>query len=527
MTIKSITPYQILDSRGEPTLMVSMTSDNDLRATYAVPAGSSLGSEEALEKRDGEGPYNGLGVTKCIEIIDSTITPKFIGYPLDQLQDFDGLLIALDGSERKQNLGANTLLALSGAYLKLSAKVKQQPLWQYIAEHNQTSPEFPRLFACIVGGGKHAPGLDIQEFLVAPQNNQPSVAISNIYDIYQTTQKIMQNLYGPSSSLVGDEGGLAPIGANTEVVLETLSGINSKMTDKFDISLDSAANSFYQDGLYNIETQQLHSSDLYKLYQDWNAKFNIFSIEDPFAEGDLEGTEIIKGLVGQGQNKPFMIFADDFTVSNKAKIEALQANALFDGIVIKPNQVGTFTETFEAIAAARASKAKVIISQRSGETIDSLIADLAYGVGAMGLKLGAPARGERIAKYNRLLEIEADLDSNQKKAAEYKVVSSPQPIEKSPSVEPNSSPAPNTEESMPEPVNFQPPASPLQQDSKPTPNPTPAPPPPTPQVESSTPAPDRTPIAQAPTNPTTPKQLPNSQDSSNSNVNPNIPTLST
>lgn len=476
MTIKKITPYQIFDSRGEPTLLVMMYSDNGLKASFAAPAGASLGLTEAAEKRDGEGPFAGNGVQGCIGVINTVITPKFIGYPLDEQKDFDELLIALDGSERKENLGANTLLALSGAYLKLSALVSEKPLWQYIAEHNQTSPEFPRLFADIIGGGMHAPGLDIQEYMVVPQANSPSAAISTIYEVYHTIRTVMQNLYGPSATLVGDVGGLAPVGTSSEVILEALSQLNNKMSSKFDIALAAAANTFYKDGMYDIETQSLHASDLLKLYESWNTKFNIYSIEDPFAENDLEGTEIIKSM--KGQNKPFLIIGDDFTVTNKAKIEQLQADELFDGIVIKPNQVGTFSETFDAINAARASKAKVIISQRSGETNDSLIADLAYGVGAMGLKLGAPIRGERVAKYNRLLEIEADLDANQKQAGSTNVVTAPMANQKSPVassyepvmpstpsyssayVPPATTPAGNTATSQPAPF-YNPPASPL------------------------------------------------------------------
>ncbi len=484
MTIKKITPYQIFDSRGEPTLLVMMYSDNGLKASFGVPAGTSLGQFEAAEKRDGEGPYGGNGVQGCIGVINTVITPKFIGYPLDQQEDFDELLIALDGSERKENLGANTLLALSGAYLKLSALVSEKPLWQYIAEHNQTSPEFPRLFANIIGGGMHAPGLDIQEYMVIPQSNAPSASIATIYEVYHTIRTVMQNLYGPSATLVGEEGGLAPIGTSTEVILEALSQLNTKMSSKFDIALDAAANTFFKDGVYNIETQSLHASDLLKLYQGWDAKFNLYAIEDPFAETDLEGTEIIKGM--KGQNKPFLIISDDFTVTNKAKIEQLQADELFDGIIIKPNQVGTFSETFQAIRAARSSKAKVIISHRSGETNDSLIADLAYGVGAMGLKLGAPIRGERVAKYNRLLEIEADLDANQKQASSTNVVSAPTATQKSPTpttVEaappPYSSayvaPAPfvnpaSAKPNQPNPV-FTPPTSPLNQSTPSNPSP--------------------------------------------------------
>lgn len=489
MTIKKITPYQILDSRGEPTLLVMMYSDNGLKASFGVSAGTSLGLTEAAEKRDGEGPFGGNGVQGCIGVINTVITPKFIGYPLDEQADFDELLIALDGSARKENLGANTLLALSGAYLKLSALVSEKPLWQYIAEHNQTSPEFPRLFADIVGGGMHAPGLDIQEYMVIPQVNSPSASIAAIYEIYHTMRTVMQNLYGPSATLVGEEGGLAPVGTSTEVILEALSQLNTKMTTKFDIALAAAANTFFKDGVYNIETQSLHASDLLKLYQSWNNKFNLYAIEDPFAENDLEGTEIIKGM--KGQNKPFLIIGDDYTVTNRAKIEQLQADEMFDGIVIKPNQVGTFTETFEAIASARASKAKVIISQRSGETNDSLISDLAYGVGAMGLKLGAPIRGERVAKYNRLLEIEADLDANQKLAGSTNVVTAPMANQKSPvatAIEPVAPSAPSYSSAYvpptPPPAQtapvFQPPTSPLNQVTTPAstnnavaPNPTP------------------------------------------------------
>ena len=466
MTIKQIIPYQILDSRGEPTILVVMVSDSGKSAKFGVPSGSSFGNDEAHEKRDGQGPYDGKGVLGCIEAINNTISPKFIGYPLGQLEDFDGLLIALDGSERKENLGANTLTALSGAYLKLSALEKNQPLWQYIAEYNNTSPEFPQLFASIVGGGTHAPGLDIQEFMIVPQDTAPHVATGLIYDTYHKVRNIMGSLYGPSAQLVGDEGGLAPVGTNTEVVLEALSQLNSKMNTKYEIALDASANGLYKDGLYSIESQKLHSSDLFKLYQDWDNKFNLYAIEDPFAESDVEGTEIIKGMANKP--KPFLVLSDDYTVTNKAKIESLQQEMMFDGIVIKPNQVGTFTETFEAIRAARDSKAKIIISQRIGETTDSLLADLAYGVGAMGLKIGAPARGERIAKYNRLLEIEADLDTNQKKAGQGNTVIPPSATERQ-----DAGPAGQTSPPQNQPANtnkipatttaYQPPASPLMQ----------------------------------------------------------------
>lgn len=413
MTIKHISAVQILDSRGVPTLKVAMVSDTGKKVDFSVPAGKSRGKDEAVEKRDGGKAFSGMGVTSCVDVINKVIAHKFTGYPLQQQEDFDSLLIALDGTPTKENLGGNTILGLSGAYLKLGAAEKDQPLWQYVAELAGTSPEFPRIFANIFGGGKHAPGVSIQEFMIVPQTNQPLQAVAQIDEIYHTAQTIMENLYGPSALLSSDEGGLAPVGANIEVILETLSQLSSKNQQKFEIALAAAANSFFAGETYQIEAQKLHASDLYKLYQDWNQKFNLFSIEDPFAEGDLEGMEIIKGM--PKTSKEFLVIADDYTVSNAKKIQELNASNVFDAIIIKPNQIGSITETLAAIKAARATNAKVIMSHRSGETNDDSIVDIAYGIGAMGVKIGSPIRGERVAKYNRLLEIETDLEEHELK----------------------------------------------------------------------------------------------------------------
>ncbi|MBI2798574.1 hypothetical protein HYX70_04805 [Candidatus Saccharibacteria bacterium] len=411
MNIKHISAVQILDSRGVPTLRVNIVSDSGKTATFSVPSGQSRGKDEAVEKRDGGETYGGMGVTNCIKVITEVLAHKFTGYPLAQQEDFDSLLIALDGTPNKQNLGSNTILGLSAAYLKLSAAEQNKPVWQYIAEVDGTSPEFPRLFATIFGGGKHAPGVSIEEFMAVPQTNQPLQAVAQIDEVYHTAQTIMQNLYGPSALLSSDDGGLAPVGANIEVMLEAMSQLATKQAQKFDVAIDAAANSFFADQTYQVEAQKLHASDLNKLYQDWHKKFGLYAIEDPFAESDLEGLEIIKGM--PKDNKEFLIIADDYTVSNGKKIEELNKDKIFDAIVIKPSQIGSISETFAAIKAARSTSAKVIISQRLGETNDDLIVDLAYGIGAMGLKIGAPVRGERVAKYNRLLEIEAGLEDRQ------------------------------------------------------------------------------------------------------------------
>jgi len=413
MGIKNIIPSQVLNSRGEPTLKVKMVAENGTTAWFIVPGGASVGAGEAQKKLDEGESYGGKSVTACVDLINNIIAPKFIGYPVEHQDDFDSLLIALDGSENKENLGANTILALSGAYFKLGAKLSKKPLWQYIAEARGTNPEFPRIYANMVGGGKHAPGLDIQEFMIIPKSNQPIEAVELISQVYGTLKNIMVSLYGPAAKLVGDEGALAPVGARTEVVLEAFANLNSKMDSKFEIALDVAANSFFDGTAYQFEGQSIHASDLLAIYEDWNNKFDLYSIEDPFAETDLEGLELLKTI--PKDKKPFLVVGDDYTVTNAAKIAQFAQEQIFDGVIIKPDQVGSITEMFAAIDAARQAGNEIIVSHRSGESNDDFIVDLAYGIGAFGIKIGAPCRGERIAKYNRLLEIEYALDALQAK----------------------------------------------------------------------------------------------------------------
>ena len=278
MGIKKIIPSQILNSNGEPTLKVRMISENGKSASFSVPGGASLGKDEAVKKFDNAASYAGKSVNGNVETINKVIAPKFIGYPLGHQEDFDSLIIALDGSQNKENLGSNTILALSGAYFKLSAKLSDKPLWQYIAELLKFSPEFPRIYANLVGGGKHAPGLDIQEFMIVPATNKPNQAIEQIAQTYQTVKTIMTSLYGPTARLSGDEGAIAPVGARTEVVLEALSNLNQKSENKFDIALDVAANSFFDGKDYNFEGQMIHASDLMTVYQGWATKFGLYSI---------------------------------------------------------------------------------------------------------------------------------------------------------------------------------------------------------------------------------------------------------
>ncbi len=411
MGIKSIIPSQVLNSNGDPTIKVTMVAENGVSDYFTVPSGASLGSKEVAQKTDGTDSYNGKSVNDSIKLIAGVVAPKFIGYPIGHQSDFDSLLVALDGTENKQNLGGNTILAMSGAYFKLSAKLSEKPLWQYIAEDRKTNPAFPRIFANLVGGGKHAPGLDIQEFMIVPKSNKPIEAIEQIVQTFHTLTTIMVSLYGPGAQLSGSEGAIAPIGASTEVVLEALSNLNAKNGKTFEIALDVAANSFFDGKSYNFEGQSIHASDLLAVYQGWDSKFDLYSIEDPFAEADIEGTELLKTM--PKDKKPFKVIADDYTVTNASLIAEFSKDKLFDGVIIKPDQVGSISEMFTAIDAAKQAGLDIIVSHRSGESNDDFIVDLAYGIGAAGIKIGAPNHGERIAKYNRLLEIQYSLNSSQ------------------------------------------------------------------------------------------------------------------
>lgn len=411
MTIKEIHAYQILDSRGEPTLAVRMVSDTDHEAMFGVPTGKSTGEKEAIERRDGEGgSYRGQGVSSCVEIIDRIIGHKFVGYPLGNQIDFDSLLLALDGTVDKSNLGSNTILGMSGAYFKLSAAEKGLKVWQYVKETAKTNTGFPRIFANVINGGMHAPGLSIQEFMIVPKSNQPHEAIEQIYEYNTMLKSILANLYGPSARLVADEGGMAPIGTTTESMLEAMSQLAAKFAGRFDLALDVAASSLYDTNTktYRFDGQNLTSQQLLQFYQTIDKKFHLYAIEDPFDQNDLDAF----GKIPHNKQSPqqFLVIGDDLTVTNKEHIEQVAQKHLVDAVIIKPNQVGTISETFEAVEAAKRHNMKVVVSHRSGETNDDFIADLAYGIGAMGIKIGAPVRGERVAKYNRLIEIERDVE---------------------------------------------------------------------------------------------------------------------
>ncbi len=403
MAITDVKAYEILDSRGYPTLEIVM-SDSLLSASFSVPAGKSTGAHEAHELRDhDQSRYDGQGVQNCLKLL-AEIKEKLIGRELYQQREFDDLLLALDGTAAKEHLGANLILGLSGAYCRLSARSLGVPLWKHIANLTQSQPGWPRIYANIINGGKHAPGLDVQEFMIVPKETRPSIAVQQVADFFhELGQKLIAATSDNRATLVGDEGGYAPVGLNHEKVWSTLAELDTKHL--FEFACDAAASSFMNaNQSYNFEGQNIDREGLARIYLSWDQSVDLLSVEDPFGEDDLGGFAIL----GDAKSH-FFVVGDDVSVTSAKRITELADERLIGGVIIKPNQIGTVTETLDAISAAKDASIRVIVSHRSGETTDTFVSDLAYGIGAFGLKIGAPNRGERIAKYNRLIQIEQEL----------------------------------------------------------------------------------------------------------------------
>lgn len=404
MKISHVKAIQILDSRGTPTLGVRLESPDGVAARYSVPAGASKGEKEAMELRDGDSAFHGQGVQLAVKLINEHLSKEITTRDFADLQDFDNWLCTLDPSPQKTEVGGNTLLALSGAFAHLSAHTSRQPLWQYFQKISQVEPSFPHIFANLVNGGKHAPGLDVQEFMIVPKSTKPSAAIAEIYDFHYRLQEKLVERYGSSAKLVGDEGGMAPVGAKTEDILEIISSLRGDSQTPA-IALDVAASSFYKGGSYCFEGQKLSSQDWSARLSGLASKYKVSSLEDPFAEVDTEAFVSYRAL-----HPKSLVVGDDITVTSSQRIAELARKKAISGVIIKPNQIGTVSEAIAAIKTARDNGLAVIISHRSGETNDHLIIDLAYGFAADAVKIGAPKRGERVEKYNRLLEIEEGIE---------------------------------------------------------------------------------------------------------------------
>ena len=423
VTITEVRGREILDSRGNPTVEAEIVLSTGLAAHAAVPSGASTGSYEALELRDKDpSRYNGNGVLKAVANVNNTIAPWLIGRsPMDQAA-IDTGLIELDGTGDKSNLGANAVLAVSLAVAKAAAGVSSPngSLWHYLAKGAQVTLPVPMFN--ILNGGKHASNsADIQEFMVMPVGvNSFSEALRAGAEIYHSLKTLLGD-EGHNTN-VGDEGGFAPsLPSNRdalEMVLKAVEKAGYTPGKEVHIALDVAASELYDQGkdLYVLERDgtSLTSASLVKLYQEWVREYPIVSIEDGLSEDDWGGWTSLHGLLGDKTQ----ILGDDLLVTNITRIKRSIDEKSSNAVLLKPNQIGSLTETHAALKMAREAGWGAVMSHRSGETEDTTIADLAVAWDVRQIKTGAPARSERVAKYNRLLRIESELGDKARYAGE-------------------------------------------------------------------------------------------------------------
>ena len=412
-TIKSVKAREILDSRGNPTIEAEVLLADGAIGIASVPSGASTGKYEAVELRDGDkGRYNGLGVLKAIEHVNSGIASTIVGMSALEQAAIDGKLIELDGTANKSRLGANAILGVSLAVAKAGANFSGLPLYRYLGGAEANLMPIPMLN--ILNGGKHALGsTDFQEFMIVPVGAETfTKAIQMGSEVYHRLHKVLKDK-GLSTN-VGDEGGFAPkLSCNKEALELILAAIDLagyKAGEDLFLALDPAASSFYQDGKYVLarEGVTLTSVGMVDYYASWVSNYPIISLEDGLAEDDWLGWILLMSKLG----KDIQLVGDDLYVTSIERLEKGIAEKASNSILIKPNQIGTLSETLTVIKRAQKVGWTAIISHRSGETEDTTIADLSVASGAGFIKAGAPCRGERLAKYNRLLKIEEELGDN-------------------------------------------------------------------------------------------------------------------
>lgn len=407
--IKDLKAIMVLDSRGKPTIKTGVMLENGTVATASVPSGASTGKYEAVELRDGGEEYGGLNVSKAIENITNKITPALKGMEADRIQEVDKKMIELDGTDNKSNLGANAMLSVSAAVARASAMSHELPLYKYIRSL-LASPidkyDLPTPLFNMIGGGKHADnGLDFQEYIVIPATQKPfDEKIKMGVNIFHSLKKSL--LDKNMTTLASDEGGYAPeLANNTDALILIKNAIDESgyqfALDAF-LGIDCAASNFTDTSNYKLidRNSSYSPTELVEFYTNLAAEYSLLYLEDPFAEDDIQSWKNLRQKITQNT----LVVGDDLTVTNPYRLQMALDNNLITAIIIKPNQIGTVTEAIAVSEMARYKNIKVIVSHRSGETIDDFVADFAVGVGAEYAKFGAPAR-ERIAKYNRLLEI--------------------------------------------------------------------------------------------------------------------------
>ena len=404
--IISIKAREILDSRGFPTVEVELETDLG-KFLASVPSGTSKGKYEALELRDGGQRYQGMGVRKAVNNVNKIIAPKLEGKDPVKQEEIDKILIELDGTKNKSNLGANAILGVSIAILRAGAKAKNLPLWKWISQIAKRKPFLPDPCILYMEGGLHSQGnLDIQEIMAIPQGNSFEEKLRLGTEIYQTLREILRKKYKKFATNVGLEGGFSPPVQDTAEALDLLLKAVKKVNQgEVKIILDIAASAFFQDEKYYFEGEELTPKKLLDFYLRLCRQYPIIALEDPFSEEDWPGFQEITESFG----KQITIIGDDLLVTNLQRIKKAREKKACNGLILKPNQIGTVTETIKAGKEALKNKWQVFVKHRSGETKDDFIADLSVGLGTGFIMAGAPNRGERVAKYNRLLKIEKEL----------------------------------------------------------------------------------------------------------------------
>lgn len=396
----------IIDSRGNPTVEVDCFVDGILMGRAAVPSGASTGSHEAVELRDGEEDWMGKGVSKAVNNVNKDIRDLLVGLEVSNQEEIDVSMLALDGTMNKGKLGANAILGVSLSVIRAAANYSNQPLWSYISINNEQKLPVP-LMNILNGGAHAASNVDVQEFMVVPHGfDSFSDAVKAGTEIYHSLKSVLKNegLLGG----VGDEGGFAPNLPRNEDGLRYLMGAikNAGYTpgSQISIALDVAAQEFFDGKNYHIDNRVIDGKELASLYSTWLDNYPIVSMEDPFGEDDWESWRDFTKL----ESHRVQIVGDDLYVTNPSRLQRGIDEGSSNAILIKLNQIGTVTETLEVIEMAREANFGIIISHRSGETSDNIIADFSVGTNAGQIKTGAPARSDRTAKYNQLLRIEEE-----------------------------------------------------------------------------------------------------------------------
>lgn len=404
MKIKNVIGREVLDSRGNPTVEVDVILENNIVGRAIVPSGASTGEREALEMRDGGSRYNGLGVLKAVNNVNTILKDSIVGMDVFEQQKIDHKMIDVDGTPNKSNLGANAILGVSMAVLKAAANCDNMQLYKYVG--NGTS--LPVAMMNILNGGCHADNnLDFQEFMIVPNRDSIHERVRVGAEVFHTLKKILKEK-GYFTG-VGDEGGFAPnLSSNEEafqLIIEAIKMAGYTPGKDVNLAIDVAASELYENGKYNIDGKGFTTEELIEYYDELINKYPIISIEDPLDQNDWDGfADITKRLKDRVQ-----IVGDDLFVTNKKYLEKGIRLGCCNAILIKVNQIGTITETLETIELAKENNCNIIISHRSGETEDTTIADLAVGLHLGQIKTGSMSRTDRMCKYNQLIRIEEEI----------------------------------------------------------------------------------------------------------------------